>query len=89
MKEEQIVEKIKTNADRIADFVGVRVVRVEYVKESGRRVLRIFIDKEGGVTTSDCAATSRALSKKLDELDIIEEHYFLEVASPGIEENLS
>jgi ribosome maturation factor RimP len=89
MREEQILETIKSNADRIADFVGVRVVRVEYVKESGRRILRILIDKEGGIGTSDCEAVSRALSKKLDEMDIIKEHYFLEVSSPGIDESLS
>ena len=80
----EIIDKIRVTAARIADSTGVEVVRVEYVKESGHNILRVIIDKEGGVGTQDCESISRALSKKLDELDIIKEHYFLEVSSPGI-----
>ena len=53
------------------------------------RILRVFIDKPGGVTLDDCQALSRALSKRLDEVDPIEDSYSLEVSSPGIERPLT
>ncbi len=56
---------------------------VEYVKEAGTWYLRVFIDKEGGVSINDCEAVSRPLSDKLDEVDPIEGSYVLEVGSAG------
>jgi ribosome maturation factor RimP len=47
--------------------------------------LKIYIDKPGGITVDDTADISRLLNKKLDEADFIEEQYFLEVSSPGVE----
>ncbi len=85
MMPEKIEEQVRPVAERIADFTGVKLARVEYIKEHGAMVLRVIISKEGGVDTADCAAVSRALNKKLDEMNLIREHYFLEVASPGIE----
>jgi ribosome maturation factor RimP len=58
---------------------------VEYVKEGPFKYLRIYIDKPGGITIDDCSEVSRALSKILDEKDLIKEQYFLEVSSPGVE----
>ena len=85
MKSDDRIEKISRIAERIADFTGVRLVRVEYVKEGGRHILRVIISREGGTGTKECVEMSRALSKKLDEIDVIKEQYFLEVSSPGIE----
>jgi ribosome maturation factor RimP len=48
------------------------------------KVLRIFIDKEGGVTISDCQKASAAISQELDNLNLINFKYTLEVSSPGI-----
>jgi ribosome maturation factor RimP len=87
MTPEKIEEQVRSVAERIADFTGVRLVKVEYVKEHGAMVLRVTIDKEGGVGTEDCVSVSRALNKKLDEMNCIGEHYYLEVASPGIDLN--
>lgn len=64
------------------------LVDVEYAKEGKNRFLRVFIDKEGGVDIDDCGQVSEHLSKHLDELDPIEEAYFLEVSSPGAERPL-
>ncbi len=75
--------KIKDAAGRIASFCGVRLDDVEFVVELGHNILRLTIDNENGVSTSDCESVSRAFSKKMDELDLITEHYFLEVTSPG------
>ena len=54
----------------------------------GNWYLRVYIDKEGGVTIDDCEAVSRALEAKLDEADPIEQAYILEVSSPGIDRPL-
>ncbi len=60
------------------------LVDVEYVKEAGNWFLRVYIDKEGGITIDDCELVSRALSELLDEHDYIPDAYILEVSSPGL-----
>lgn len=67
---------------------GFQLVDVEYVKEGSNRFLRIYVDKEGGIDIDDCGRISEFVSAKLDELDPIEEAYFLEVSSPGAERPL-
>lgn len=66
----------------------IELVDVEYVKEAGNWYLRVYIDKEGGVTIDDCETVSRALDKKLDEKDPIKDQYILEVSSPGLDRPL-
>lgn len=73
-------------ADLAAPIVveqGCTLWDVEYVKEGGTWFLRVYIDKEGGVSINDCEAVSRPLSDKLDEVDPIEGSYVLEVSSAG------
>ncbi len=60
------------------------LVDVEFVKEAGNWYLRVYIDKQGGVTIDDCELVSRWLSDRLDEQDFIDETYILEVSSPGL-----
>lgn len=60
------------------------LVDVEYVKEAGTWYLRAYVDKEGGIQIDDCELVSRALEKKLDEEDFIEDSYVLEISSPGL-----
>lgn len=67
---------------------GLELVELEFVKEGVNWYLRIYIDKEGGVTIDDCEAVSRALEEKLDAADPIEQAYILEVSSPGIDRPL-
>jgi ribosome maturation factor RimP len=67
---------------------GAELYDMELVKEGGSRILRLFIDKEGGVDLSDCERVSRAVSDVLDEHDPIAEAYRLQVGSPGIERRL-
>ena len=62
---------------------GCSLWDVEYVKEAGSWFLRVYIDKEGGVSIDDCEAVSRPLSDALDEADPIEGSYVLEVSSAG------
>ncbi len=64
------------------------LVDVEYIKEGPHFYLRVFIDKQGGVTIDDCQKVSEELSTLLDEKDPIEDNYFLEVSSPGLDRPL-
>ncbi|MBI5559744.1 MAG: ribosome maturation factor RimP [Deltaproteobacteria bacterium] len=81
-------EKVRGLALPVAEGYGVRLVDIAYVFEEGRRVLRILIDKPGGVTVEDCAKVSRELSTILDVEDMMPESYSLEVSSPGLDRPL-
>jgi len=81
----QIVENL---ARPIAEGLGLELWDVSYGKEGTVWILRLLIDKEGGVTIEDCEKMSRAIDGPLDELDPIEGAYSLEVSSPGLERDL-
>lgn len=83
-----IAGKVRELAEPLADELGIWVWDVEYVKEGARRVLRITVDSEDGITIDDCEKLHRAIDPLLDEADLIEEQYYLEVSSPGIEREL-
>ena len=74
--------------DRVAESLGVSVVDAEFKKEDGRQILRIFIDKDGGVGIDDCEEFSRVFGDEIDKDDPIETEYLLEVSSPGVERKL-
>ena len=67
---------------------GFSLWDVEYVKEAGTWYLRLYIDKEGGVSIDDCEVISRRVSDLLDEVDPIEGSYTFEVSSAGAERPL-
>ena len=75
-------------AQPIAESLGLALWDVRFVKEGADWFLRIFIDKEGGVSIDDCEAMSRAIDKPLDDADPISQSYCLEVSSPGVEREL-
>ena len=54
------------------------------MKEAGTWYLRLYIDKEGGITIDDCEVVSREFSDRLDAEDFIEDAYIMEVSSPGL-----
>ena len=64
--------------------LGFELVDVDYLSEHGRWVLRIYIDKAGGVTIDDCAKISGELGDLIDIKDIVRHEYVLEVSSPGL-----
>lgn len=68
----------------LVNHAGMELVHLEYTGSPSGMVLRLFIDKPGGVTIDDCAYMSRIISDLLDVKDPIPEHYNLEVSSPGI-----
>ncbi|HIJ60260.1 MAG TPA: ribosome maturation factor RimP, partial [Nitrospirae bacterium] len=71
-------------ASTIADENGFEVVKVELLGKGKRTILRVFIDRVGGVTIGDCEFFSRRLESLLDVEDFIQSSYLLEVSSPGM-----
>lgn len=67
---------------------GFELVDVEYKQEGGTFFLRVFIDKEGGLSLDDCALVNEELGTILDVEDVIPNEYTLEVSSPGVERPL-
>ncbi|MDK2798538.1 MAG: ribosome maturation factor RimP [Clostridiales bacterium] len=84
MAKSKIVDIVEELAQPIAEKNNCEIVDVEFKKEGANWFLRIFIDKDEGITIDDCEAVSKEISDKLDEVDPIEQSYFLEVSSPGI-----
>lgn len=81
-------EAVRAIVQPYAEQLGLRIWDVTFTKEGTSWYLRIYIDKDGGVNIDDCAAMSRAVDEPLDEADPIDQAYFLEVCSPGIEREL-
>ncbi|MBX9602603.1 MAG: ribosome maturation factor RimP [Bryobacteraceae bacterium] len=85
-----ILNKIQEIADRSAAREGLEVVELELLGGGNSRLLRIYIDKPGGVTHGDCELMSQQIGTVLDVEDVIPGgSYTLEVSSPGVERKLS
>ncbi len=84
----KVVDVISDITRKFCVSTGLELVDVQFVKEGPHRYLRVIIDKEDGVNLDDCGNVSKYLNKKLDDMDLIEEQYFLEVTSPGVEREL-
>ena len=82
------VETVWKIAEPVAAQLGMSVWDVRFEKEGANWYLRIFIDKDGGVSIDDCVDMSHAIDKPLDDADPIEQSYCLEVCSPGVEREL-
>lgn len=83
-----VVALVTEGISPVAAELGYMLWDVEYVKEGARRILRVTIDSEEGITIEDCERMHRAIDPVLDEIDPIEDAYDLEVSSPGIERDL-
>ncbi|PHS35286.1 MAG: ribosome maturation factor RimP [Alkaliphilus sp.] len=88
MGQNKVEKLVAQTVQPIVDAENIELVDVEFKKEGPSRYLRVFIDKESGISLDDCQLVSKQLSSKLDELDSIEESYFLEVSSPGLDRPL-
>jgi len=87
---QELIDKIWEIADRVARGADIDVVDVEFLGGGRHRVLRVYIDKPGGVTHGDCEAVSTGMEAILDAEDIIPGgQYTLEVSSPGVERKLT
>lgn len=79
------LEQLREMVERIAKSEGLDLVDLEFKAGRSRSLLRIFIDKSGGVTLDDCESVSRQLSAVLDVEDLVKDAYVLEVSSPGLD----
>ena len=84
----KIADIVSDIARPITEGLGCELWDVEYVSEGGQWFLRVYIDKEGGVSINDCEAVSRAIDPILDEKDPIESSYTFEVSSAGLDRAL-
>jgi ribosome maturation factor RimP len=84
----EIAGRVRTVAEPIVSQEGMELVDLVYRREPRGWVLRLFVDKEGGVTLEDCARISRELGRNLDVEDFIDNPYALEVSSPGLDRPL-
>ncbi len=83
-----VTARVEAFAVPLLDDLGLELVDVEYRREGHGWVLRLFIDRPGGVTLDDCAEVSREVSRYLEVEDPIDHAYHLEVSSPGLERPL-
>jgi ribosome maturation factor RimP len=83
-----VLERIREMARGILECEGMNYVHLEMKQSGGGTVLRLLIDREGGVTLDDCSRVSRRLSTQLDIEDPIARAYTLEVSSPGLDRPL-
>ena len=80
-----IAERVEALVAPCITELGYRIWDVEYVKEGAEWYLRITLDSDDGIDIDDCEKVSRAINPILDEADPIEDFYYLEVSSPGVE----
>ncbi|MDI3316529.1 MAG: ribosome maturation factor RimP [Bacillota bacterium] len=86
MARKAIEEAAAQLAEPLLQGLGLLLLDVAWQREKGRRFLRFVIERpQGGVTMEDCERFSRAIDPRLDELQVIGEPYYLEVASPGLD----
>ena len=84
-----MVAKITQLLTPVVEAQGVSLYDLEFLKEGGDKILRLYIDKDEGVDLDDCERVSRAAEAELDAHDPIPAAYYLEVSSPGVERKLS
>lgn len=84
---ENILKKIETIVTPVVSEMALSLVDIEYLQDGGYWYVRIYVENlEGDITLEDCAAISNKIDEDIDKL--IEQRFFLEVSSPGIERPL-
>ena len=89
MAKQNTVERVTEIVKPFADELGLEIWDVTFKKEGTDWYLRIFIDKDGGVSIDDCVDLTHAVSQPLDDADPIKQNYMLEISSPGVERELT
>lgn len=80
----EIVDRVRAIVNPILSDEGMELVDIEYRRESKGWILRLTLDKEGGITLDDCSRVSQEVGRSLDVEDFIQHPYILEVSSPGL-----
>ena len=84
-----IADKVFSLVKEPVEDCGVSLWDVRFLKEGAEYYLRIFIDKDGGVSIDDCTRVSHKIDPIIDEADPIDKSYYLEVCSAGLSRELS
>ncbi|MFM1541696.1 ribosome maturation factor RimP [Helcococcus ovis] len=79
-----LIEQLKLEFEPNITDMGYELVDIEFIKENGENYLRFYIYSDNGINIDDCEKVSRYLDARLDELDPISVHYYLEVSSPDL-----
>jgi len=85
----EVVAVVWELAEPICNVEGMELIHVEYQREVGGRILRLYVDKPGGITLGDCSVISSQLGDILDLKLETEESYTLEISSPGLDRPVS
>lgn len=88
MAKGSVAESIEELVTPVIHENRLELVDVEYKKEGKNWFLRIYIDKEGGVTVDDCTRVSREIEDLIDVEEVVPSSYVLEVSSPGLDRPL-
>jgi ribosome maturation factor RimP len=84
LKFESLLREVREVVEPILESQGFELVDLEYQRESQGWVLRIYLDREGGISLDDCAGVSHEVGAVLEVKDLIPSAYILEVSSPGL-----
>lgn len=85
----EVVERVRAIAEAILAERGLELVEVEFQREARGWILRLYMDRPGGVTLEDCQRVSEELGDHLDVEDLVDHPYHLEVSSPGLDRPLT
>ena len=88
MGKQNVIDRVRSLAEEVTDGVGVELVDVALLGKGAQTILRVTIDREGGISLKDCETTSRDLEALLDVEDPFPGKYTLEVTSAGIDRPL-
>lgn len=80
-----VVKEIEQKITPLAEAEHMEVVDVQYVAEHGKKVLRVFLDKEGGIRIADCENMSAKIAALIEQENMLPDSYVLEVSSPGLD----
>lgn len=84
----EIVDRVKESIDSLLRVEEVELVDIVCRRGGGRLVLRLLVDKQGGISLGECSSLNRKLGESLDELNLIDRPYILEISSPGLDRPL-
>ena len=84
-----VKEKIRLLAEPVVASEGMELIHVECIKMHTRWIIRLFLDKEGGITLEDCTNISNQLGDIFDIREVVNGSYTLEVSSPGFDRPIS
>ncbi|MCB4792389.1 MAG: ribosome maturation factor RimP [Elusimicrobia bacterium] len=79
------IEELEKVIAPVLETDKFELVDINYGKEGGKKVLRVFIDKEGGVKLADCEAVSLKIEEAVETSELIPDDYVIEVSSPGLD----